>query len=57
MSMLENLKSIEDNGIRAFVRNEKVRWSCPGCGGILCVHRDVCVDCGKEMGWEEGMIV
>ncbi|MCJ7734585.1 MAG: hypothetical protein MUP11_08550 [Anaerolineales bacterium] len=57
MSMLENLKSIEDNGIRAFVRNEKVRWSCPDCGGILCVHRDVCVDCGKEMGWEEGMIV
>jgi hypothetical protein len=46
MSMIENLENIEKTGIRAFVRNEKVRWTCPECGGIICVHRSCCSNCG-----------
>jgi hypothetical protein len=48
MSMLENLKNIEDLGIMAFVRNEKTRWTCPECGGLICVHRSNCPTCGKD---------
>ncbi len=48
MSMLENLKHIEELGIRAFVRNEKVRWTCALCGGLICVHRGSCSNCGKD---------
>lgn len=48
MSMLANLKNIEDMGIRAFIRNEKVRWSCSECGGLICVHRGYCSICGRE---------
>ncbi len=47
MSMLENLEDIEELGIRAFVRNEKERWACPECGGIICVHRGACSSCGR----------
>jgi len=57
MSMLENLKNIEDFGIQAFVRNEKIRWACPDCGGIICVHRGTCASCGKDMDWDEGMLI
>ncbi len=46
MSMLENLESISISGIREFVKQEKVRWSCPECGQIICVHRYVCDSCG-----------
>jgi hypothetical protein len=49
MSMLENLKNIEDLGIRAFVRNEKGRWTCLECGGTICVHRGYCSTCGAEL--------
>ncbi len=48
MSMIENLENIQEDGIRKFVANEKLRWKCPKCGGILCVHRDSCLKCGKK---------
>jgi hypothetical protein len=48
MSMIENLEYIDREGIRAFVRNEKVRWTCPECGGMICVHKGRCSSCGKE---------
>ncbi|MFP4527784.1 MAG: DUF3795 domain-containing protein [Candidatus Kapaibacterium sp.] len=49
MSMLDNLRMIDESGIRAFVRYEKSRWECPDCGGVICVHRHNCSDCGAEM--------
>ena len=48
MSMLENLENIKELGIREFVNNEKVRWTCPKCGGTINVHRWKCFDCGAE---------
>lgn len=47
MSMIQNLENIDEFGIRQFVKNEKERWKCPDCGGIICVHRDYCLECGK----------
>lgn len=46
MSMLENLAFIRDFGIRRFIRQEKRRWACPGCGKTLSVHRTACIHCG-----------
>lgn len=48
MSMLDNLKMIDGCGIRHFIRNEKKKWICPGCGEMLCVHRPACLSCGYE---------
>jgi len=48
MSMIENLENIREFGIRRFVRNEKVRWACSECGGIVCVHKGYCYICGKK---------
>jgi hypothetical protein len=45
-SMLENLRAIRDEGVEAFVAAEKVRWACPECGGLQCVHTPECVYCG-----------
>ena len=46
MSMLENLRSIREQGIEAFVESERERWSCPECGGMQCVHTPECIYCG-----------
>ena len=48
MSMIENLGNIKKNGIRKFVRNEKMRWSCSECGGTICVHKGYCYSCGEK---------
>lgn len=42
MSMIENLVNIKKHGIRYFIKNEKVRWSCPECNGSICVHDRKC---------------
>ncbi len=46
MSMIENLESIREIGVRQFVSAEKERWRCAECGGVVCVHKPACVYCG-----------
>jgi hypothetical protein len=46
MSMVDNLVSIRELGIRRFLRNEKEKWACPACGEMLCVHKPQCLSCG-----------
>jgi len=48
MSMIENLGSIQENGIDVFVDSEKLRWNCSECGGIISVHRSNCIYCDSE---------
>ena len=48
MSTIENLRTMKNMGIREFVKNEKIRWTCSQCGGTICVHRGYCYSCGKK---------
>jgi hypothetical protein len=48
MSMIENLESIRSLGLRKFLANEKVRWTCSKCGGTVCVHKGYCISCEKK---------
>jgi len=45
MSMIDNLNKINEVGIRNFIRNEKSKWICPGCGEMICVHKPTCLSC------------
>lgn len=48
MSMIENLGNIQILGVTKFLLNEKSRWTCPDCGGTICVHKGVCSECGRR---------
>jgi hypothetical protein len=48
MSMIQNLEFIQGNGLDAFVARESQRWRCLKCGGVICVHRGYCYDCGEK---------
>ena len=48
MSQIENLGYIKENGLDAFLKNEKRHWICAFCGGTICVHRGYCYNCGKK---------
>ena len=47
MSMLENLENIQKLGLNEFLMLQQKRWACSKCGGIICVHRGYCLNCGK----------
>ncbi|MGE5416074.1 MAG: DUF3795 domain-containing protein [Acidobacteriota bacterium] len=46
--LIANLEFVKHKGIKAFIKEEKKKWKCPHCGQKLCVHRDVCPNCGGE---------
>ncbi|MHC1703915.1 MAG: DUF3795 domain-containing protein [Tenuifilaceae bacterium] len=48
MSMLENLEFIKSKGLTEFIEKEGKRWKCESCGGTICVHRAICLDCMKN---------
>jgi len=48
MSMIDNLVHIKQYGIRNFVKQEKERWACSNCGGLICVHEGNCIFCGHK---------
>jgi predicted RNA-binding Zn-ribbon protein involved in translation (DUF1610 family) len=48
MSMIDNLENIRKSGIRNFIRNEKVKWTCPECGELISVHKPQCLSCGHK---------
>jgi len=45
LSLVENLRYIEANGMEKFLENEKEKWKCPTCGGVICVHNKRCYTC------------
>ncbi len=52
VSPLENLERIASVGVDRFVAEESLRWTCPGCGGHLCMHKPACPRCGRP--WRDG---
>ena len=46
LSVLENLSSIQDSGVEAFIAAEDKKWTCPQCGSKLCIHKPDCLACG-----------
>lgn len=48
MSMIDNLKMIDEFGIRHFIRNEKEKWICSECSEMICVHKPTCLSCGYQ---------
>lgn len=48
MSMIENLNFIKEKGVEGFLKKEEVKWRCPECGGTICCHNGLCLNCSLE---------
>lgn len=49
MSMIENLDFIKAHGIGPFLENEAVKWRCSSCGGAVCCHNGLCLNCSLDL--------
>ena len=45
MSMVENLAFIKENGMEPFLKKQEEKYTCPICGGVICVHNGTCYSC------------
>ena len=48
VDLIEELRYVETHGMDAYVAREEVRWTCPSCGDLLCMHNATCLRCGCE---------
>jgi len=49
MSMIDNLEYIKQNGMKQFLQKQKEKYTCPKCGGVICVHNSKCYYCDTTM--------
>ncbi|MGB8252870.1 MAG: DUF3795 domain-containing protein [Anaerolineaceae bacterium] len=45
-SPIDNLNAIRKNGIDQLVESENIKWICPECGAMICMHKPQCLSCG-----------
>lgn len=45
-NVIANLENIRRAGVEAFLVQERERWKCAKCGGVICMHRAECISCG-----------
>ena len=48
MSMIENLLFIKEHGIKKFLEKEAAKWNCSDCGGVICCHIGLCLNCNLD---------
>nr|WP_301335066.1 DUF3795 domain-containing protein [Holtiella tumoricola] len=44
-SLVENSQFVKANGLTAFMEQQKERYTCPNCGGIISIHDAECSEC------------
>jgi len=49
VSLVENLKRIEDIGVDMWLKEQEKLYTCPNCEGEICVHDAECYDCGNKI--------
>jgi ribosomal protein S27AE len=50
--MIENLNEIKNSGIDKFLKNQREKYRCPKCGGVICIHNKKCYECEKIENWK-----
>ena len=49
LSMIENLKAIKELGMDSFLQQEEEKWACRECGGAVCCHNGLCLNCHLDV--------
>ena len=46
VNMIGNLEQIKEKGVETWLQEQIVLYTCPKCGGEICVHDEECYNCG-----------
>ena len=46
---MENSEAVRQLGLKIFMEEQKEKYTCPKCGGIISIHDRECSECQKKM--------
>ena len=49
VSLIENALRLKTAGAQQHLLEEKEKWTCSHCGGILSLHDRICSECGEKI--------
>jgi hypothetical protein len=49
VSLIENGVCAKTVGVEQHLLEEKAKWTCGQCGGVISLHDHACSECGKEL--------
>lgn len=49
VSLVDNAIRLKTVGAKQYLLEEKERWTCAYCGGVISLHDCVCSECGWEV--------
>lgn len=44
-SLMENSRMVKEQGLAVFLKQQKERYICPSCGGVISIHDAECSGC------------
>ena len=47
-SLIDNSKYVKENGIVKFQVNERGKWTCRKCNGVVSLHDGICTECEEK---------
>src|SRR5512139_1118936 len=47
VSLVENGLRLKAVGVDVWLAEERARWTCPRCGGVISQHDRACSECGQ----------
>lgn len=50
-SLQVNSHFVKEKGLAEFMEQQKQKYTCPECGGIISLHDLECSECGKRSGF------
>ena len=48
-SLLENSKAVKTRGMSVFLKEQREKYTCPKCGGIISIHDAECSECQHKV--------
>lgn len=48
-SLIENSRFVQTHGLVRFMEQQKEKYTCPKCGGIISIHDKECTECQEKM--------
>lgn len=48
ISLIDNAKYVRDFGLENFMEDQKKKYTCGKCGGVISVHSRLCNECGAS---------
>ena len=48
-SLIENSLLVKEHGLTEFMKQQKEKYTCPTCGGIISMHDNECSECQTKL--------